>query len=156
MHCSDALFPLLSPKDQLQMGLCNPTMLKNLPQSKLYFTDFRVDRVRKLITWNAEHKLPEYLTHLKIRGIAICTDFANLSHLKHLEIDECESDLVLPCHLKTFIGHKIKSVSIPLSLTSLSISTTNTDITGLNGHPNLTILRLCGVSPKFYNSSESC
>lgn len=152
MHCADVLFPLLSPAEKVQMALCNANTLKKLPVSKLYFTDIphsRLNRIRKLIHSARSKDIRQGLTHLKLRGIVEISELTSLSNLIYLEIESCFCDLVLPENLRTFIGLNIKSVTIPLSLTSLCVKNSYTHITGLDSHPNLTVLKFGGTPLKF-------
>lgn len=152
MHCADVLFPVLAPADQVQFSLCNRTLLRKLPVSKLYFTaqsHARFSRIRKFV-----HLVPgeiyQGLTHLQMRGNLAVRQLASWSNMIHLEIESGPFDLVLPENLRTFIGHSIKILTIPLSLTHLNLTSPMTGVRGLDNHPNLTILKVTGnIYPKF-------
>lgn len=141
------LFQVLTPSDQVKLALCNHDLLQRCPISKLYYTNLphmNCDRVRRMSYNQSLIKvLPKMLTHVILVQTFDIANFADLTNLVHLNINQWIHDLVLRGQLRTFIGANIhQNLTLPQSLTHLTLHGKPQRIVGLDNHPNLTILRV--------------
>lgn len=146
----EALISVLSPSDNVHLALCSSRLLKKCPISKLYFKVLpKMDtrKIRKMLTHPGVplNLVPLNLTYLQLdlTNTPAFVNFLDFSHLLHLELKSYDFDLVLPGHLRTFIGRNIqKNLTLPPGLTRLIFKgySTPDNIIGLEKHSNLTLL----------------